>query len=299
MMPIRTPRKEISLFVSESPFNCEYEHIECSYEPIWALLVRSRVDRWQASGSGARARWTGTVRQELAGSVMTEPMRGSRSLLSARITAVCLATVLFGSACSGAAASTKTTKAPAKVKKAAKKPTTKKPRSTTTIKRVTTTKPATTTVSAPTTPKLSAAAEAVLVGYEQYLVAVVAVSRQPEQAEQLLPKGMTGDALDRMLEIARFNVAEGQFWDGTRADIKSGPKVQSVGDTRAVLKDCRSIGGVVRKRTTNEIVTGTTEPDVDDLIVDLVRIDGKWVVTRTDRTNKVEGRSTCAVASSP
>lgn len=185
------------------------------------------------------------------------------------------------------------------MKKAAKKPTTKKPRSTTTIKRVTTTRTPTTTVAATTTPKLSAAAEAVLIGYEQYLVAVVAVSRQPEQAEQLLPKGMTGDALDRMLEIARFNVAEGQFWDGTRADFKGGPKIQSVGDTRAVLKDCRSIGGVVRKRTTNEIVAGTTEPDVDDLIVDLVRIDGKWVVTRTDRTNKVEGRSTCAVASSP
>ena len=56
---------------------------------------------------------------------------------------------------------------------------------------------------------------------------------------------------------------------------------------------------VLRKRATNAVVPGSTDPDVDDLIVDLVKVDGRWVVTRTERTNAVEGKGTCAPASSP
>ena len=180
-----------------------------------------------------------------------------------------------------------------------KKPTTRKAqakKTTTTTRRPTTTLRASTTTTAP---KLSAEAKAVLDGYEVYLVAVVEASRNPETASQTLPKGVTGDALNRLLEIAAFNVSQGEHWDGTRNDIKSGPRVQSIGATRATLRDCRSIGGVLRLRKDNSIVPGTTEPDVDDLLVDLVKIDGRWVVTRTDRTNQTEGRSTCTVASSP
>ena len=157
-----------------------------------------------------------------------------------------------------------------------------------------TTRPSTTSV-----PKLSAEAQAVLAGYESYLVVFAAAAREPERAETILPAGVTGDALDRLIEIARYDISQGQYWDGTRADIVARPRVQSIGESRATIRDCRQVGGVLRKRATNNVVNGTTEPDVDDLIVDLVKIDGRWVVTRTDRTNTVEGKSTCAAASSP
>ena len=97
-----------------------------------------------------------------------------------------------------------------------------------------------------------------------------------------------------MYRSADFDVVHGQYWEGTRADIVSNPRVQTIGDTTASLRDCRRVGGVLRKRTTNSPVAGTTGVDVDDLLVDLVKIDGRWVVTRTDRTNVEEGKATCA-----
>ncbi len=130
-------------------------------------------------------------------------------------------------------------------------------------------------------------------GYESYLVAFVAGSREPERARDLYSKGMTGDALARLIEIAEFDLRNGQYWDGTRADIRSAPRIGSIGATLAIVRDCRSVGGVVRKRATNEIVAGSTDPDIDDLVVELVKVDGRWLVTRTDRTNAVEGRATC------
>ena len=138
-----------------------------------------------------------------------------------------------------------------------------------------------------------------LSGYEAYLVVFAAAAGEPERAEAILPSGVTGDALARLIDIARYDISQGQYWDGKRADIVSKSRVQSIGESRATIRDCRQVGGVLRKRATNNVVNGTTEPDVDDLIVDLVKIDGRWVVTRTDRTNTVEGKSTCAAASSP
>lgn len=171
-------------------------------------------------------------------------------------------------------------------------------RPTTTVKRVAATVPTTARPST-TAPKLSAEAQAVLSGYEAYLIAMAAAAHDPERAESVLPKGVTGDALARLVDIARFNIAEGQYWDGARSDIVSTPRVQSIGESRSTIRDCQTIGGLLRKRATNEVVPGSTEPDVDDLIVDLVKINGRWVVTRTDRTNSVEGKGICAPASSP
>ena len=136
-----------------------------------------------------------------------------------------------------------------------------------------------------------------LAGYENYFTAFVAAAREPERAEQLLPVGMTGDALARMLEIRRLDANEGLFWDGTRKDIVSGPRVEAIGETTATLRDCRSVGGVLRKKANGQVVAGTTEPDVDDMRVTFVRIADKWVVTATERFNDVEGRSRCVPGS--
>ena len=133
--------------------------------------------------------------------------------------------------------------------------------------------------------------------YESYLTAFVAGSREPERARELYAKGMTGDALARLIEISDFDLAHGQYWDGSRADIVSKPRVQTIGETRATLRDCQTVGGVVRLRSTNAAVFGTTGIETDALIVDLVKIDGRWVVTRTDRTNQEEGKATCAGSS--
>jgi hypothetical protein len=226
-------------------------------------------------------------RSRLAGTGSTGPARGQLILMARG--ALALLAVASLASCTDASAATSTKKKTATTrKKVVKRPVT--------TKRPTTTKRAATTVAPTTIPKLSAQAKAVLAGYETYLLGFVGAARNPETAQSTLPESVTGDALARLLEIAAFNVSEGIFWDGTRADIQSKPRVESLGDTRAVVRDCRSVGGVLRKRTTNEIVPGSTEPDVDDLVVDLVMIEGRWVVSRTDRTNQVEGRSTCAAA---
>ncbi len=204
---------------------------------------------------------------------------------------------MLASGCSDAVAATKTTKASVKSKTTAKRKTPARP--TTTVKRTTSTVLPTTRPATSLVPKLSAEAQAVLAGYESYLVVFAAAAREPERAEAILPKGVTGDALDRLIEIARYDISQGQYWDGTRAHIISKPRVQSIGESRATIRDCQSVGGVLRKRATNNVVSGSTEPDIDDLVVDLVKIGGAWVVTRTDRTNTVEGKSTCAAASSP
>ena len=86
-------------------------------------------------------------------------------------------------------------------------------------------------------------------GYEAYLVAFVEGSREPERAVSSTPKGMTGDALARLIEIADFDVSKGQYWDGTRSDIIVRPACRSpIGATRSTVRDCRSVGGVLRKR---------------------------------------------------
>ena len=194
-----------------------------------------------------------------------------------------------------------TTKPKAKVTKATTKPKTTKPKrkttrlATTTTKRAAapTTKPSTTTALASQNPEIAR----LLAGYENYFTAFVAAAREPERAEQLLPAGMTGDALARMLEIRRLDENEGLFWDGTRKDIVSGPRIEAIGETTATLRDCRSVGGVLRKKATGQVVAGTTEPDVDDMRVTFVRIADKWVVTATERFNDVEGRSRCVPGS--
>ena len=130
-------------------------------------------------------------------------------------------------------------------------------------------------------------------GYENYLTAFVAAAREPEKASTLLPPGMTGDALTRTLELRRLDAADGVFWDGTRQDIVSGPVIERVGETTATLRDCRSVAGVLRQRSSGAVVAGTTEPDVDDLRVSLVRSQGRWLVTAVDAFNDIEGRSRC------
>ena len=182
----------------------------------------------------------------------------------------------------------------------------RKPASTKTKK---TTKATVTTVRVTTAPATSVPTNAtaaaltpnaqVLVGYEAYLTAFVAAAREPGRAAALLPQGMTGDALTRMLDIRGQEAREGVFWDGTRKDIISGPTIEKVGDTTATLRDCRSVGGVLRQKASGEVVAGSTEPDVDDFRVTLVRFDGKWVVTATDRFNDVEGRSRCQPGAPP
>ena len=271
---------------TESFARTERDHLQWWYVHVPARNARTLAGSLQSAVR--RSRLVG--RSPVAGPDTAGPARG-RILSHSRATAVLLAALLL-TGCASAGAASKTTKKSTTRKTQAKK-------ASTTIKRSTTTVRPTTTTTTTTAPKLSAEAKAVLDGYEAYLVAVVEASRNPETAPQTLPKGVTGDALSRLIDIAAFNVAEGQYWDGTRNDIKSGPRVQTVGATRATLRDCRSIGGVLRLRKDNSIVPGTTEPDVDDLLVDLVKIDGRWVVTRTDRTNQTEGRSTCTVASSP
>ena len=281
-----------STFEGEALFNPESDHLECSYVRLPNAEAASLRSVGGLVLGGRRARTL--VRRGLTGSVSTGPKRSSRFTLHARVAVALIAIGALASGCSEASAATKTTKAASKTTVKRKAPA----RPTTTVKRVAATVPTTARPST-TAPKLSAEAQAVLSGYEAYLIAMAAAAHNPERAEQLLPPGVTGDALARLIELARFNVAEGQYWDGTRADILSSPRVQSVGVTRSTVRDCRSVGGVLRKRSTNAVVLGSTDPDVDDLIVDLVKLDGRWVVTRTDRTNAEEGRGTCAPASSP
>ena len=179
----------------------------------------------------------------------------------------------------------------AKVKRKRVAPTKVVARSTTTLKRAT---PTTTTKSAATsTTAVLSAKDRVLAGYEAYLTAFVGAARQPERAKELLPIGMTGDALTRLLGIRRLDAAEGLYWDGTRADITSAPRVENIGETTATLRDCQSVGGVMRKRTTNAAVPETTAADIDDLRISLVLVGGKWLVTALDRFNDAEGRSKC------
>lgn len=218
----------------------------------------------------------------------------SRSVRRVLLALTAAATVLAASI-GGSEAATNTTKTTIKTKATTKSRSTKPKR--TVPKRTTTTvkRPGTTTT--PTTSPNPAVAK-VLTGYENYFTAFVAAAREPERAAQLLPTGMTGDALARMLEIRRLDATEGLFWDGTRKDIVSGPRIESIGETTATLRDCQSVGGVLRNRTTGQVVAGTTEPDVDDMRVTFVLIAGKWVVSATERFNDVEGRSRCVPGSS-
>ena len=176
----------------------------------------------------------------------------------------------------------------------AKKVTKKRTPATTPVAR-----PATTTTLRPT-PSTTASVSAkdrVLQGYEAYFTAFVAAAREPQRAKELLPQGMTGDALTRLLEIHRLDAADGVFWDGTRADIISAPRIEAIGDTTATIRDCRSVGGVLRKKSTNEVVPGTADPDIDDFKVTLVLVERKWKVTSTERFNDAEGRSKCVPGS--
>ena len=212
-----------------------------------------------------------------------------KSSRSARLIACVLLAAATTSACADTSEAA-TTKKPKKT--IAKKKPVRRP--TTTIKRVTTTTKLTSTS---TSVAAVSEKDRVLTGYEAYFVAFVAAAREPERAKELLPLGMTGDALTRLLEIRRLDAAEGVYWDGTRADIVSAPKVESVSGTTATLRDCQSIGGVVRKKLTKAVVPGTTEPDVDDFKVTLVVVGGKWLVTATERFNDVEGKSKCVPGS--
>ena len=62
----------------------------------------------------------------------------------------------------------------------------------------------------------------------------------------------------------RLDAIDGVYWDGTRADIIVSPRIETVGATTATLRDCQSIGGIVRKLATKEALAGTSEPDIDD-----------------------------------
>ncbi len=238
--------------------------------------------------------WSSTSASE---DVKTTNSRTIRRLLIVGIAVAATATTasFVGSpaASTKAATTIEATKATAKAKvtkpkrKPTKAPMTTKRAATTTVKATTT------TASLTVNPEVAK----VLAGYEAYFTAFVAAAREPERAEQLLPTGMTGDALARMLEIRHLDATEGVAWDGTRKDIVSGPRIESIGDTTATLRDCRSVGGVLRKKATGQAVPGTTEPDVDDMRVTFVRMSGKWVVTTTERFNDVEGRSRCVPGS--
>ena len=182
-----------------------------------------------------------------------------------------------------------------KPKRSVAKKVTKKPTPTTN----TVARPATTTTLRPawsTTVPVSVK-ERVLQGYEAYFTAFVAAAREPQRAKELLPQGMTGDALTRLLEIRRLDAADGYYWDGTRADIISAPRIESFGATTATVRDCQSIGGILRVKSTNAAVAGTATADVDDLRVTLVVLNGRWMVTSTERFNDVEGRSKCVPGS--
>lgn len=279
----------------EPLFNPESDHLKWSYVRIPNVGAGSLRS---VGGSVVGGRSVRTLlRRGLTGSASTGSRTSSRSAVHARAAIAFIGFFVLASGCSDAVASTKTTKATVKSKTTAKRKTPSRP--TTTVKRPTSTVLPTTRPATSLAPNLSAEAQAVLAGYASYLVVFAAAAREPERAGSILPKGVTGDSLARLIDIARFNVAEGQYWDGTRTNIVSTPRVQSIGESRATLRDCQTVGGVLRKRTTNEVVPGSTEPDVDDLIVDLVKIGGRWVVTRTDRTNALEGKGTCAPASSP
>ena len=277
-------------FIPEPLYRSDDGHIEWFHDE--QRTHTARFERSESECCLCRLGSREVGRSVVAGFGLAGPARGRLNNL-ARAALILVTTAALASCASAGAASKSTKKTPVKRattrKKVIKKPVATKPP-------VTTAKPATTTATA--APKLSVEAKAVLDGYEAYLVAYVAGSREPERAEELYAKGMTGDALARLIEIARFDVANGQYWDGTRADIKGNPRVQTIGDTRAALRDCRSVAGVLRKRANNEPVAGTTGVDVDDLLVDLVKVDGRWVVTRTDRSNAEEGKATCAGASS-
>ena len=283
-----------STIEGEALFNPESDHLECSYVRLPSAEAASLRSVGGLVLGGRRVRTL--VRRGLTGSVSTGPKRSSRFTLHTRAAIALIATGVLASGCFEASAATRTTKAASKTKTTVKRKTSTRPP--TTVRRVTTAL-ATTTRPSTSTPKLSAEAQAVLSGYEAYLVVFASAAREPERAEAILPTGVTGDALARLIEIARYDISQSQYWDGKRADIISKPRVQSIGESRATIRDCRQVGGVLRKRSTNEVVSGSTEPDVDDLIVDLVRSDGRWVVTRTDRNNTLEGKSTCAAASSP
>jgi hypothetical protein len=212
-------------------------------------------------------------------------------------TALALSASVVLSACSATQAATPTTKKKTVAAKAKNKV---KPKPKKTVKRPLVTQPRATTAPATTAQGTLVAVSAkdqVLKGYEAYFTAFVAAAREPGRAPELLPQGMTGDALTRMLEIRKLDAQEGLFWDGTRKDIVNGPRLDTVSDTTAVLRDCRSVGGVLRKKANNEVVPGTTDPDVDDFKVTLVLVNSKWLVTATERFNDVEGKSKCVPGS--
>jgi hypothetical protein len=212
-------------------------------------------------------------------------------------TAVALSASVVLSACSATQAATPTTKKKTVATKTKSKVKAKPKK---TVKRPPATQPRATTAPTTTTQGTSVAVSAkdqVLKGYEAYFTAFVAAAREPSRAPELLPQGMTGDALTRMLEIRKLDAQEGLFWDGTRKDIVNGPRIDTVSDTTAVLRDCRSVGGVLRKKANNEVVPGTTDPDVDDFKVTLVLVNSKWLVTATERFNDVEGKSKCVPGS--
>jgi hypothetical protein len=285
--------KELEEFIHEPLVSSRFNHLEWPDDDQSAHTARFST----SSVDGClRRRWSRKVgRGVVAGSGPTGPARGRLNLFARAALIASTASLLVGCASADAVTTTKATAKKATSRKVAKKPVTTKKKVTTKA----TAKPTTTVRVTTTLPKLSAEAQTVLAGYEAYLVAYVAGSREPEKADELYAKGMTGDALARLIEIARFDVSNGQYWDGTRADISGNPRVQTIGDVRSTLRDCRSVGGVLRKRVSNEPVAGTIEADIDDLLVDLVKIDGRWVVTRTDRTNAVEGRAKCTAGSSP
>jgi hypothetical protein len=289
---------QFGTFTDESLFICEFERDDSSYVQLPLTNMRN-VPPVSGFVFGEH-RVRPVVRRGLAGSVSTGPVAGSRLTLHGRVALAAVAIAVLATGCSDAVAATKATKPPVKSKAKAKPAPKRKVAPPTTVSlRSTTTKAQTPSVVTTLVPKLSAEAQAVLASYESYLTVFVAAAREPEKAETILPAGVTGDALSRLIEIARYDLSKGQFWDGVRADITTKPRVQSLGESRATIRDCRQVGGVLRKRATNEVVSASIEPDIDDLVVDLVKIDGRWVVTRTDRTNSVEGRSPCAASSSP
>jgi hypothetical protein len=286
---------QFGTFTDESLFICDFAWHNSSYVQIPLAESRGaeRASGFLSSSFTVRP----VVRRGVTGSVSTGPVAGSRLMLHGRVALAVVAIAVLACGCSDAVAATKTTKPPVRSKAKAKPaPKRKVARPTIVPLRSTTTKAL--AVVTTLVPKLSVEAQAVLAGYESYLTVFVAAAREPEKAETILPAGVTGDALSRLIEIARYDLSKGQFWDGMRTDIIAKPRVQSLGETRATIRDCQSVGGVLRKRATNEVVNASVEPDIDDLVVDLVKVDGRWVVTRTDRTNTIEGRSPCG-ASSP
>ncbi len=161
------------------------------------------------------------------------------------------------------------------------------PRTTTTIKKTAPTTKVTSTALAPST--------LVRAGYEAYLTADVAAARNPEKASTLLPLGMTGaDARDPSPRCeGRRLLGRNSQGHSQRTNDRSCRRYDR---NVAGLSKCRR---VLRQKATGDVVAGTTEPDVDDIRVTLVRLDGKWVVTATERFNDVEGRSRCKPGAPP